>query len=184
MEILTILLVAVALSLDAFAVSVAGGVSARQDRMRHALTLGTFFGGFQAGMPVLGWLGGAAVSGYVAGFAPWIAFILLGFAGGRMIYESLTGGEEVFNALTLSLLLALSVATSIDALAVGASLAVIGAAILVPALIIGVTTFCISAAGVVIGSRVGRAFRARRLEIVGGLILIGIGIVILLDPIP
>ena len=168
--------------MDAFAVSICGGATVREDRVRWALVIGALFGGFQAGMPVLGWLGGIGLASFTAAYAPWIAFLLLVLIGGKMIVEAVReGGESVqFTAGGKVTLILLAVATSIDALAVGVTFAVLDTPILWPAVTIGIVTFCLSVAGVLAGSAFGRVF-GRTFEILGGVILIAIGLRILLD---
>lgn len=175
MSFLTNFLLALGLSMDAFAVSMSSGTTIRPFRLKDALNLAFFFGGFQALMPVLGWLGGSAISGFISDYAPWIAFGLLVFIGGKMIYEALYGDPEgKLNSLNYSVLLVLSIATSIDALAVGISFAFINTPILEPAIIIGCVTFFVSLCGAVLGYRIGHFFE-HEVEIIGGLILIGLG---------
>lgn len=175
MSFLTNFLLALGLSMDAFAVSMSSGTTIRPFRLKDALKLAFFFGGFQALMPVLGWLGGSAISGFISDYAPWIAFGLLVFIGGKMIYEALYGDPEgKLNSLNYSVLLVLSIATSIDALAVGISFAFINTPILEPAIIIGCVTFFVSLCGAVLGYRIGHFFE-HEVEIIGGLILIGLG---------
>lgn len=175
MSFLTNFLLALGLSMDAFAVSMSSGTTIRPFRLKDALKLAFFFGGFQAFMPVLGWLGGSAISGFISDYAPWIAFGLLVFIGGKMIYEALYGDPEgKLNSLNYSVLLVLSIATSIDALAVGISFAFINTPILEPAIIIGCVTFFVSLCGAVLGYRIGHFFE-HEVEIIGGLILIGLG---------
>lgn len=182
MEFVTTLLIAVGLAMDAFAVSISGGATVRKDRARWALIIGALFGGFQAGMPVLGWLGGVSLASLVGAYAPWIAFFLLALIGGKMIVEAVReDGENVqFAAGSVATLLLLAVATSIDALAVGVTFAVLDTPILWPAVTIGVVTFILSAVGVLIGSSLDRVF-GRKVEVLGGVILVGIGFRILLD---
>lgn len=168
--------------MDTFAVSIASGLTARQFKIRHALTLGIWFGGFQAIMPLLGWLGGTRLRALIADVDHWVAFVLLVLIGAKMIYESFKI-EEVENRPPVPkahVMLILAVATSIDALAVGVSFAMINVPIVMPALIIGAVTFALSILGVWIGSR-GLRFFEKKIEIIGGLILIGIGIKILLS---
>jgi putative Mn2+ efflux pump MntP len=175
MSFLTNFLLALGLSMDAFAVSMSSGTTIRPFRLKDALKLAFFFGGFQALMPVLGWLGGSAISGFISDYAPWIAFGLLVFIGGKMIYEALYGDPEgKLNSLNYSVLLVLSIATSIDALAVGISFAFINTPILEPAIIIGCVTFFVSLCGAILGYRIGHFFE-HEVEIIGGLILIGLG---------
>ena len=182
MEFATTLLIAVGLAMDAFAVSISGGAAMQEDRGRWALIIGALFGGFQAGMPVLGWLGGVSVTSFVGTWAPWIAFLLLTLIGGKMLVEAVRGDDENvrFGAGSMTTLLLLAVATSIDALAVGVTFAVLDMPILWPAVTIGAVTFILSAAGVLIGSSRDRVF-GRKVEVLGGVILIGIGLRILLD---
>lgn len=175
MSFLTNFLLALGLSMDAFAVSMSSGTTIRPFRLKDALKLAFFFGGFQALMPVLGWLGGSAISGFISDYAPWIAFGLLVFIGGKMIYEALYGDPEgKLNSLNYSVLLVLSIATSIDALAVGISFSFLNTPILEPAIIIGCVTFFVSLCGAILGYRIGHFFE-HEVEIIGGLILIGLG---------
>ncbi|KUK63472.1 MAG: Putative manganese efflux pump MntP [Methanoculleus marisnigri] len=182
MEFATTLLIAVGLAMDAFAVSISGGATIRGGRARYALIVGALFGGFQAGMPVLGWLGGVTLASFVGAYGPWIAFLLLALIGGKMIVEAVRQDDESVQFATGSMatLLLLAVATSIDALAVGVTFAVLDTPIFWPAVTIGVVTFALSAAGVLIGSSLDRVF-GQKVEILGGVILIGIGLRILLE---
>ncbi|MDD1669496.1 MAG: manganese efflux pump MntP family protein [Methanomicrobiales archaeon] len=180
MDLVTILLVAVALALDCFAVSLAAGIESGDGRLRNAARIAIAFGAFQAGMPVLGWIAGRSVLDSISGFDHWIAFLLLSGIGLRMIREGISGEGEKAIRLDTASLLVLSVATSIDALAVGVSFAFLDAGILVPCLIIGLTTLLISFAGAFLGEAL--AERAGKLmEILGGAVLIGIGIRILIE---
>lgn len=174
--------IALALAMDAFAVSMASGLAARQFHLRHALTMGLWFGGFQALMPLLGWAGGVRLVRLIGGLDHWIAFVLLALVGGKMILEAfeLEEVEERPAIPGARMMLVLAIATSIDALAVGLSFAVVQLAILVPIIVIGAVTFVTSAAGVWIGCR-GMRFFEKKIEIIGGLILIGIGVKILVS---
>jgi putative Mn2+ efflux pump MntP len=175
------ILIAIGLAMDAFAVSISGGVGLQEGGHRWPLVAGTVFGGFQAGMPVLGWLGGTAIAGFLGFYGPWIAFLLLVLIGGKMLLEAVRGDENVrFANLSAATILLLAVATSIDALAVGVSLAMLDTPILLPAAIIGIVTFAFSAAGVVLGRSIGR-IAGRNAGVIGGVILIGIGLQILLE---
>ena len=169
--------------MDAFAVSIASSIIIGEVNKRHVFRLSFHFGLFQAMMPVIGWLAGRTVHEYISGVDHWLAFALLGFIGGKAIYESFSGDEDRQErgdpSKGFSLVL-LSTATSIDALAVGLSFAVLNVTIWYPSLIIGVITGGLSMVGVLLGGRLGRRF-GRRMEIVGGLVLIGIGIKILID---
>jgi putative Mn2+ efflux pump MntP len=182
MDVLTIIGIALGLSMDAFAVSVASGVSLRCFHIKHALRIAIFFGAFQAAMPVIGWLAGLTLRNLISQFDHWIAFGLLTVIGIKMIVESLGMEEEKEKCDTIDIgtLLLLAIATSIDALAVGVTFAFLGIAILTPILIIGIVTFGLSLTGVYIGDRLGHFFE-KKIEIVGGIILIGIGIKIVAE---
>ena len=182
MNTLTIILIAVGLAMDAFAVSITCGISMVKLRLRSALRISLAFGSFQAIMPIVGFLAGLSIRGLIQSFDHWIAFSLLAFIGCKMIYESLfmDSDEKKMDVDDLLTLLGLSIATSIDALAVGISLSLLKVDILSPAIIIGIITFLISFAGTVIGTRFGHLFE-KKMEIAGGLILIGIGFKILFE---
>jgi putative Mn2+ efflux pump MntP len=182
MDMLTIIFVAFGLAMDAFAVSIISGVMIRDLRIDHALRIALFFGSFQAVMPIMGWLGGLSLRNFISGFDHWIAFGLLSFIGCKMIYEAITmkSDEKRTDPLNFSVLLMLSVATSIDALAVGVSFAFLRISVASPVIVIGIVTFFMSFLGVFIGDKFGHFFE-KRIEIVGGLILIGIGIKILVE---
>lgn len=183
MDILTILLIALALAVDAFAVSVAAGVSLCAVSFRQIFRLSWHFGIFQAGMTLLGCAAGLTVRNFTETMAPWLAFALLGFVGGRMIIEALRSqGEEksADDPTRGKTLILLSVATSIDALAVGISFALLKAPVWFPALVIGVVASLLTVAGLRLGCLVGATSRlGARAEILGGLVLIGIGLNIL-----
>lgn len=181
MPFLTDFLLGLGLSMDAFAVSMSSGTTIRPFHVSHAFKLAIFFGGFQALMPVLGWLGGNMVSGFVSVYASWIASGLLAFIGIKMIYEAFYGSPDgKAGSLSYPVLFVLAVATSIDALAVGISFAFLKTSILEPAVIIGCVTFFISFCGAIVGYRIGHFFE-NEVEILGGLILIGLGIKILAE---
>jgi putative Mn2+ efflux pump MntP len=182
MDIVTILFIAFGLAMDAFAVSIANGITIKQQRMNHALKLGFSFGSFQAFMPLIGWLAGLSLRDLIAGVDHWIAFGLLSLIGCKMIYEStkIQSGEKEADSLSLFVLFMLSVATSIDALAVGVSFAFLKISIITPIIVIGFVTFLLSFLGVFIGNKVGHFFE-NKIEILGGLILIAIGIKILVE---
>jgi putative Mn2+ efflux pump MntP len=177
-----ILAVAVGLAMDAFAVSLAASVKLQPVSRRQIFRFAWHFGLFQALMPVLGWLAGRSILDVVGAFDHWIAFGLLGFIGGRAIVSALRGEEsdDVSDPTRGLSLVMYSVATSIDALAVGLSLGVMGVAIWVPAAVIGVVTAVLTTIGMLVGSRLGARF-GRRVEVVGGLVLIGIGVKILVE---
>ena len=179
----TIILIAVGLAMDAFAVSVSSGITIRRMRARHALLIALFFGAFQAVMPVLGWLIGASARTIVSSFDHWIAFGLLVSIGGKMIYDARKNkdnGQAPFDPLNTWILLTLAVATSIDAFAVGISLSFLNVSIIRPVLVIGAITFAMSFVGAHIGNAFGHVFE-KKLEILAGLVLIGIGCKILLE---
>ena len=173
--------VAVGLSMDAFAVAVGKGLGMRRLDMRHAAIIALFFGGFQALMPVLGWLLGSAFAQYVAALDHWIAFVLLALIGANMIREALKKEEETLNdSFSVKVMLPLAVATSIDALAVGVTFAFLSVSIVPAILLIGVTTFALSAAGVKIGNVFGAKYKSKA-ELAGGIALILIGTKILIE---
>jgi len=180
MNTMTVILIAFGLAMDAFAVSVTSGLTIKDLRINHALTLAASFGLFQAVMPVVGWAAGIGLKGFISDIDHWIAFGLLSIIGLKMIYEStqMKSDKEPGNPLNVYVLLMLSIATSIDALAVGLSLSFLKVFIVTPAIIIGVITFLLSFTGVYVGDRFGHVFE-NKIEIIGGLILIGIGIKIL-----
>jgi putative Mn2+ efflux pump MntP len=178
----SILLIALGLSMDSFAVSVSSGLSMEHFRIRKALRLAGLFGVFQGVMPVIGFAAGMGVRDFMQGIDHWIAFCLLAFIGANMIRGALFPGEDVkkIDLSSLYTLLGLSVATSIDALAVGVSFSLLDTDIAVPALVIGIVTFLVSLIGVFVGRKVGRRFKSMA-EALGGLILIIIGLRILAE---
>lgn len=179
-------LLAVGLSIDAFAIAICKGFCMRRLRLDQAAVIGLFFGGFQALMPVIGWVLGKQFEAYIVSIDHWIAFFLLAFIGGKMIWEALHSQEDEADAcsmdqkLDLKELVMMAIATSIDALAVGISFAVLGVDILPAALLIGIVTFTLSAVGIRVGHHFGLKYKARA-EIAGGVILILIGLKILLE---
>jgi putative Mn2+ efflux pump MntP len=183
---LSILLIGVSLSLDAFAVSVSSGISDRGLKPFHIIRASFFFGAFQFVMPVIGWALGNAFVSSIAAFDHWIACGLLAFIGGKMALGALprkNRGEAAAKGVdlrSLGNLLLLAVATSIDALAVGLSFSMVNRGIYVPALIIGCVTFAVCFAGFHFGKKIGLVFETGS-QIAGGLILIGIGVKILLE---
>ena len=180
MSFLELLLIAVGLSMDAFAVSVCKGLSLQRLRPRHAALVGLYFGGFQALMPLIGWALGARFEHVIQSVDHWIAFFLLDVIGAGMIREARQEEEALNDDLGFKTMLLLAVATSIDALAVGVTFAFLQVRILPAASLIGVTTFALSALGVYIGHVFGLKYKAKA-EIAGGVILIGIGLKILLE---
>jgi putative Mn2+ efflux pump MntP len=172
---------ALGLAMDALAVSVAVGLQLGTLTGRHVFRLAFHFGLFQFLMPVLGWLAGMTVASYISGYDHWVAFALLAFVGGRMLWEARPGAKEAAapgDPTRGWMLMTLSVATSLDALAVGLSLAFLRISVWVPSVVIGVVCAALTALGIGFGSRIGRRF-GRWPAAVGGLVLLGIGIKIL-----
>lgn len=181
MTLLELFIIAVGLSMDAFAVSVCKGLSLQRMRWKHAILAGVYFGGFQAAMPSLGYLLGVQFQNTITSIDHWIAFILLGIIGANMVKEALSKEEEeVDPSFDVKTMLLLAVATSIDALAVGVTFAFLKVRIVPAVLFIGVTTFFLSVIGVKVGNVFGSRYKAKA-ELIGGLILIGMGIKILLE---
>ena len=182
MSLWELLILAVGLSMDAFAVSVCKGLSVKKLKTKHMLTVGAYFGGFQALMPLLGYALGSRFSGYIERFDHWIAFVLLAFIGLNMIRESREEAEEEkpYTGINFKELFILAVATSIDALAVGVTFAFLQVDIVPAIVIIGCTTFVISLAGVYVGNVFGARYKSRA-ELTGGVILVLIGLKILLE---
>jgi putative Mn2+ efflux pump MntP len=182
MDIFSIFLIALGLAMDAFAVSITSGVTIKYVEMKNAFTIAIFFGLFQAIMPVIGWLAGFTLKNFISGIDHWIVFGLLSIIGLKMIYESfkLESDKERVDPLNIFVLFVLSIATSIDALAVGISLSFLNISIALPAIIIGIITFLLSFVGVYIGTKLGHFFE-KKIEILGGIILIAIGIKVLIE---
>jgi len=180
-ELAELIIIAVGLSMDAFAVAICKGLSVQSLKVKHALITGLFFGGFQAIMPLIGHLFGTQFSEYIVTVDHWIAFALLSVIGINMIRESRQEHcENVGNTFGLKSMLILSLATSIDALAVGVTFAFLQVDILPAVLTIGIITFLFSAAGVKIGNVFGVKFKSKA-EFAGGIILIGMGLKILVE---
>ncbi len=184
MEILEIILIGIGLAMDAFAVSVSGGMLMKKIKIKNVLKIAFCFGFFQALMPTLGWLVAGRFENYIVQFDHWIALILLGFIGGKMIYESIADKDEEFDKdITNNLsLFILGIATSIDALMVGVTFVgtYSGFGIIEPVSIIGITTFLISFVGVFFGKKFGDLLGSKA-ELVGGIILVLIGIKIFVE---
>ena len=178
---LTIILIAFALAMDSFSVAITRGfINTKTKMLAEALKIGFFFGIFQAVMPIIGWLVGLSITDLISDFDHWIGFGLLALIGTRMIYESLTSGsKKIASSSNLKVLVILSIATSIDALAVGLSLSFLEETILIPAIVIGIITFSLSFLGSYIGKKLGNY--SERIGVLGGLILIFIGVRILLQ---
>ncbi len=176
-----ILIIAVGVSMDAFAVSVCKGLSVQRLKPRHAGLTALWFGGFQAIMPLLGYFLGVSFADFVSSVDHWIAFVLLGIIGGNMVKESFCKEEPDLDPdFSFKTMLAMAVATSIDALAIGVSFAFLKVNIWTAVLFIGLTTGCFSAAGVYIGNMFGSRYKSKA-ELAGGLILIVMGIKILTE---
>ncbi|MBR6504055.1 MAG: manganese efflux pump [Firmicutes bacterium] len=175
-----LLIMAVGLAMDAFAVSLCKGLTLRRYQLRYSVLTGLWFGGFQALMPVIGYLLGARFQSVIANVDHWIAFVLLVLIGANMIREAFGEDEEADPSFAPRAMLPLAVATSIDALAVGVTFAFLQVSIVLAAAIIGVVTFLIAGTGVKIGQVFGTKFRAGA-EAFGGIVLILLGIKILLE---
>lgn len=178
-----LIMIAVALSMDAFAVSMCKGLSVRELKIKHMLITGLYFGGFQGLMPAIGYVLGAQFSSLITKFDHWIAFVLLVIIGGSMIKEALGEAEELNDSFGFKTMLPLAVATSIDALAVGVNFAFLGLdlkGILISVISIGVITFTLSAIGVKIGNIFGTKYKSKA-EIFGGVVLILLGCKILAE---
>ncbi|MEA3546633.1 MAG: manganese efflux pump MntP family protein [Thermodesulfobacteriota bacterium] len=181
MDPLTLIFISLALAMDAFAVALAAGAVLHPVNKRQLFRLSFHFGLFQGFMPVLGWLAGLSVQSLISAYDHWLAFGLLSFVGGKMIYEAFSDDTEHKTDPTRgATMVMLSIATSIDALAVGLSLAAIGISVWTPALVIGITAAILTVAGMLLGGRVGLIW-GKRVEIIGGLVLIGIGLKILAE---
>ena len=181
-EVMTICGIAVGLAMDAFAVSVASGSVFKELHIRHALRMAFFFGAFQAVMPLLGYAAGQTFADYIENYDHWVASVLLTLIGGKMIYEAFTieaVEKKPQDPSNLLVLLMLSIATSIDAMAVGITLSLVTGHIFAAVIIIGIVTFGLSYAGYAIGKRIGHFFE-NKIEILGGLILLAIGLKILI----
>lgn len=181
MSLWELFIIAVGLSMDAFAVSICKGLSVQKVRLRHAVCAGLWFGGFQALMPLIGWLLGVQFQTAIERFDHWIAFILLVILGLNMIREARGGEEECCNcSFAWKAMLPMAVATSIDALAVGVTFAFLRVDIVPAVAFIGVITFLLSAIGVRLGSVFGEKYQSAA-QILGGVILILMGLKILLE---
>ena len=182
MNLLLLIGIAVGLSMDAFAVSVASGFVIKARKTAHAFRIALFFGGAQAVMPLLGWFLGGQVKEFIAWFDHWVAFVILSAIGVKMIYEAtkLESERKPFDASNVNVLFLLAIATSIDAFAVGITLAVVGVPIWLPVAVIGIITVLLCLLGFLIGDRFGHMFESK-LEILAGVVLILIGLKILLD---
>lgn len=180
MGILDLFILAVGLSMDAFAVSVCKGLSLGKIKPKHMRIAGAWFGGFQALMPLIGYFLGSFFAEMIEKYDHWVAFVLLAIIGGNMIKESFGKDEKVDSSMNVKSMLLLAIATSIDALAVGVTFAFLQVQIVPAVSFIGVITFIFSAVGVKIGSLFGTKYKSKA-ELFGGIVLVLIGIKILLE---
>lgn len=188
MNFVELLIIAIGLSMDAFAVSIGKGLSLKKIKLSHALKVGLWFGGFQALMPLIGYMLGSTFADIVSTFDHWVAFVLLSLIGGNMIKESLENdsdndcdcNKKDKNGFGLTTMFTLAVATSIDALAIGVTFAFFKVAIIPAIITIGITTFLFSVAGLKIGHIFGCKYKSHA-ELFGGVILILIGLKILIE---
>ena len=182
MQLYELFIIAVSLSMDAFAVSICKGLSVRKLTLKHCLLAGLYFGGFQAAMPMAGYLLGIRFQQMITSVDHWIAFVLLCLIGGNMVRESLKNEEVdgLDDSFDVKTMLMLAVATSIDALAVGVTFAFLNVRIVPAVSFIGTVTFCLSAAGIKAGNLFGNKYESKA-ELAGGVILIVMGTKILLD---
>lgn len=180
MSILELFILAVGLSMDAFAVSVCKGLSLGKIKPKHMCIAGAWFGGFQALMPLIGYFLGSFFADMIEKYDHWVAFVLLAIIGGNMIKESFDKDEKVDSSMDVKSMLLLAIATSIDALAVGVTFAFLQVQIVPAVSFIGVITFIFSAVGVKIGSLFGTKYKSKA-ELFGGIVLVLIGIKILLE---
>ena len=180
MSTLELFFIAVGLSADAFAVAICKGLSTKRIKLNNMLTVGIYFGGFQALMPLLGFWLGINFQSLIESIDHWIAFILLGIIGFNMLRESREQSEELDASFSVKAMLPLAIATSIDALAIGITFSFLKVSIVPAVSLIGVTTFILSTAGLVLGNRFGCKYKAKA-EVAGGIILILMGIKILFE---
>jgi len=182
MEILTIILIAIGLSFDTFAVSISSGLILRRIDFLNATKIAITLALFQAAMPIIGWLAGSGIKAYAESFDHWIAFGILALLGGKMIYESFKTNPEdrSFNPLDIKVLVGMAVATSIDALIVGFSFALLDFKILMSVGIIGSVTYLVAMLGILFGKKIGSR-NGQRMEMLGGVMLILIGLKILFE---
>jgi len=180
MDILTSILIGIGLAMDSSAVSMAGGIGRKAGLAKASLLAGLFFGGFQTGMFFIGGLGGESLKSMISGIDHWVAFLMLAFVGGKMLYESRHMEDKRVDLLDAKVLLFLALATSIDALAVGVGVAFTDRSVFESAIIVGITTALISSASVFIGNRFGAVLEGKA-EGFGGIVLVLIGMNILLS---
>ncbi|MBN2420400.1 MAG: manganese efflux pump MntP family protein [Deltaproteobacteria bacterium] len=180
MSLVTIVLLAFALAMDSFAVSIASGIAIKDLRIKHSFIIASWFGFFQAAMPLLGWLSGVKLQRFISEIDHWVVFGLLLFIGCKMIYEAfrIESVENRSDPMDIAILFSLSVATSIDAFAAGVSFALLNIGVVAPIIIIGMITFIMSFIGVWIGDR-GTHFFEKKMEVAAGVVLIAIGVKVL-----
>ncbi len=180
MEIFSTIFIAIALAMDVFTVSISGGTLLKKIKPKDALTVGLYFGLFQAGMTFIGWKGGQLFRIIIEPFDHWVAFGLLLFIGGKMIHNSLKETEDIKFSLSHKILLLLAIATNIDAFGVGLSYAFLNKSLLFPLIIIGVTAFIFAIVGLYLGKLLKKILK-NKAELIGGIILILIGLKIIYD---
>lgn len=182
MSLFIVSLIAIGLAMDCLAVSITSGLAIKKLKIHHAAQIAFFFGFFQSLMPILGWLAGSGLRGFISTWDHWVAFSLLCAIGVKMIYESqkLPNSKKDFDPLNFYVLILLSLATSIDALAIGVSFAFLHTRLLLTVILIGLITFLISLGGVFLGHHTGHFFE-NKMELAGGIILIIIGFKVLLE---
>ncbi len=182
MSTITLLIISISLAMDCFAISFASGLIVKKIRLIHAVRIAFFFGLFQAGMPIIGWTLGTGLKNYIQDFDHWIAFILLSYIGLKMVYESIKedADDVQFNPLLWKTLLTLSVATSIDALIIGFSFAVLDVNLFYAVSLIGIITFILSMIGLYLGIKFGNKIKLP-METIGGIVLYVIGAKILIE---
>jgi len=181
-DLIATILIGIGLAMDAFAVSVSCGLTLQAPKRPKALKIALAFGSFQALMPVIGWLAGKGLQVFIINWDHWLAFVLLAYIGTRMIFQAVSAKEcrDISDPTRFKNLMTLSFATSIDAFAVGITFALLQIGIATPVIIIGLITFAMSLTGTFIGKQIGNRF-GKKVEILGGIILIGIGLKILLE---
>ncbi len=181
MDIISIILIAIGLSMDSLAVSISNGLTLKNLKLSKSLLIAFSLAFFQAIMPLLGWFVGNGIEEYIQEIDHWVAFVLLTFIGGKMLYEAFQKNEVIEHGqLSTLTLLGQSIATSIDAFAIGISFAVLDYSITLPIIIIGLVTFVFSMIGLHLGKLFGKKL-GKSVEILGGLVLIGIGVKILIE---
>lgn len=180
MEFLSTLIIAIALAMDSFTVSISGGASLKKANIQNAITVGIYFGFFQSIMFLSGYLGGNSLREYIDSYDHWIALGLLIIIGGKMIIESFGKSEERMFSLKHKILLVLAIATSVDALGVGLSFSLLNKSLFLPSILIGIVAFLFSVGGIYLGKALKKVLK-KKAELVGGIILIGIGINIAIE---